>query len=70
MALSATELDTLITDLKNQHTQLSREYSEIADEERKEEIADTMSLIDQQLARLEEEREALRGSSARVMGAG
>jgi hypothetical protein len=41
MAVSAAELDALITDLTGQYRQLSREYSEIADEERKGEIADT-----------------------------
>jgi hypothetical protein len=46
----------LITGLTGQYGQLSREYSEIADEERKREIADTMSAIDYQLARLEEQR--------------
>jgi hypothetical protein len=56
MAVSAAELDGLITDLTGQYRQLSREYSEIADEERKGEIADTMSVTDHQLARLEEQR--------------
>jgi hypothetical protein len=42
MALSAAELDVLITDLTNQYTQLSREYSETADNERKEDMADTL----------------------------
>jgi len=56
MALSAAELDALITDLTDQYGQLSREYSETADEERREDIAETMGAIDDQLARLEELR--------------
>lgn len=56
MALSAAELDALITDLTDQYGQLSREYSETADEERREEIAETLGAIDDQLARLEELR--------------
>ena len=69
MALSAAKLDALITDLSGQYSQLLREYSEIVDEERKEEIADTMTAIDYQLARLEEQRRTL-GNRARVMGTG
>ena len=46
MALAAAELDALIADLRNQYGQLSREYSETADEERKEDITDQMDAID------------------------
>ncbi len=70
MALSAAEVDALITDLTSQYGQLSREYSEIADEQRKEDIADTMGAIDYQLARLEEQRQIIGNGRARVMGAG
>jgi hypothetical protein len=69
MALSAAELDALITDLTSQYRQLSREYSEIADEERKDEIADTMSAIDYQLARLEEQRQILSNVRTRAVAA-
>jgi hypothetical protein len=69
MALSAAEMDALIADLSGQYSQLSREYSEIADKERKEDIADTMSSLHYQLARLEEQRQIL-GSRARGTGAG
>lgn len=67
MALSTAELDALITDLSGHYSQLSREYSEIADEERKEEIAGTMRSVDYQLARLERE---ILGHHARGMRAG
>ena len=70
MALSAAELDALITDLSGQYSQLSREYSGIADEERKEDIADTMSSLDYQLARLEEQRQALSNHRSRAAGIG
>ena len=70
MALSAAELDALISDLRRRHAELSREYSEIADEERKEEIADTIGVIDGELASLEEQRQTLAKSSARTMKAG
>ena len=70
MALSAAELDVLVIDLTNQYWQLSREYSETADEERKEEVADTMAAIDYQLARLEEQRQTLGNNRTRVTGAG
>ena len=70
MALSAAELDALITDLSGQYSQLSREYSEIADEERKEDVADTMSSLDYQLARLEEQRQALGNHRTQTAGAG
>lgn len=70
MALSAAELDALITDLSGQYSQLSREYSEIADEERKEDIADTMGSLDYQLARLEEQRRALANHRTRAAGVG
>lgn len=70
MALSAAELDALITDLTGQYEQLSREYSEIADEARKEEIADTLGVIDTQLVSLEEQRQLLSKSRARGMTAG
>lgn len=69
MALSAAEVDALITDLSGQYSQLSREYSEMPDKERKEDIADTMSFIDYQLARLEEQRQ-IAGNRVRAMGAG
>jgi len=70
MALSAAELDALITDLSGQYSQLSREYSEIADQERKEDIADTMSSLDYQLARLEEQRQALGNQRTWAAGVG
>ncbi len=70
MAFSAAELDALITDLSSQYAQLSREYSEIADEERKDEIADTMTTIDYQLARLEEQRRCLGQRRTRAARAG
>ena len=69
MALSAAELDALITDLIGQYRQLSREYSEMADQERKDEIADTMSAIDYQLARLEEQRQILSNVRTRAVAA-
>ncbi len=59
MALSAADVDALITDLSGRYSQLSREYSELADKQRKGDIADTMSFIDYQLARLKEERQRL-----------
>lgn len=43
----------------SQYSQLSRESSEIADEEGKEGIADTMSSIDYRHARLEEQLQIL-----------
>ena len=70
MALSAAKLDALITDLTSQYGQLSHEYSEIADQERKEEIADTLDNIDCQLARLEEQRQVIANTRARAMEAG
>ncbi len=57
MALSAADVDALITDLSGRYSQLSREYSELADKQRKGDIADTMSFIDYQLARWEEQRQ-------------
>ncbi|HZQ54172.1 MAG TPA: hypothetical protein VFB14_18365 [Bryobacteraceae bacterium] len=70
MALSAAELDALITDLTGQYRQLSREYSEMAGQERKDEIADTMSAIDCQLARLEEQHQILSNVRTWAVGAG
>jgi hypothetical protein len=70
MALSTAELDAVITDLTNQYGQLSREYSETADEERKQDIADQMEAIDYQLARLEEQRQTVSNVRARAAGAG
>lgn len=70
MPLSAAELDILITDLAGQYRQLSHEYSEIADEERKDEIAETITTIDYRLARLEEQRQALGNQRARTVRAG
>lgn len=70
MALSAAELDALIIDLTGQYSQLSREYSEMADEESKDEIADTMCAIDYQLARLEEQRQILSNVRTRAVAAG
>lgn len=70
MALAPAELDALIADLTSQYWQLSREYSEIADEERKEDITNTMCAIDYQLARLEEQRQMLDGTRGRTVGAG
>ena len=58
------------TDLTNQYTQLSREYSETADNERKEDMADTLGAIDYQLARLEEQRLAVGNTRAWAMRAG
>ena len=70
MALSAAEMDALITDLTHQYGQLSREYSEIADEERKQEIADILDNIDYQLARLEEQRQTVENIRTQAAGAG
>jgi hypothetical protein len=70
MALSAAELDVLIADLTNQYGQLSREYSETVDEERKEDITDQMDAIDYQLARLEEQRQTVSNVRVRAAGAG
>ena len=64
------DLDALITNVSAQYNQLSREYSEIADEERKENIADTMSSVDYQLARLEEQGQALANHRTRAAGVG
>ena len=70
MALSAAELDALIADLTNQYGQLSREYSETADEERREYIIDQIDAIDYQLSRLEEQRQTVSNDRARAAGAG
>jgi hypothetical protein len=70
MALSAAEVDALVTDLTSQYWQLSREYSEIADEQRREDLADRIGAIDYQLARLEEQRQLSGDGRARAMGAG
>jgi hypothetical protein len=70
MALYAAELDALITDLAGQYRQLSREYSEMAYEQLKDEIADTMCAIDYQLARLEEQQQILSNVRTRAVAAG
>ncbi len=70
MALSAAEVDALITDLTSQYWQLSREYSETADEQRKYDISEQMGAIDYQIARLEERRQTFDNGRARVVGAG
>ena len=70
MALSAAEVDALIADLTSQYWQLSREYSEIADEERKEDISDQMGAIEYQVARLEEQRRTFSKDRARAVGTG
>ena len=70
MALTAAELDTLLADLRNQYEQLSREYSEIVDEERREDLSDVLLSIDCQMARLEEQRQDLQQTRSRAKRAG
>ena len=70
MALTAAELDTLLADLRNQYEQLSREYSEIVDEERREDLSDVLLSIDYQMARLEEQRQDLEHTRSRAKPAG
>jgi len=70
MALSKAQLKELIADLTRQYQQLSREYSEIADEQRREEITATMASIDYQLARLEEQWQELGHTGAQAMTSG
>ena len=69
MPLSAAELDALITDLTSQYWRLSREYSEIADEERKDETAETMTAIDDRITRIEKQRQVSGNRRARTAGA-
>src|SRR4051794_3092282 len=48
-------------------TQLSRDYSETADNERKEDITDSLGAIDYQLARLDKQRLAVGNTRAWAM---
>ena len=70
MAFSAAEIDALIHELTRQYEQLSHEYSETADQERKQAIADYLASVDYQLAALELEQQCVGNTRARATGAG
>jgi len=60
MAESEAEIESLAAALRNSYEALSRELSEIEDQERQSEISATLSTIKQQIQDLEEGRQELR----------